>query len=450
MVRLNTTARRNAAAGESNAGGLGGLVTFWGMVGATMTALKMKDKWDEYRAVPSESGVNSPAPPAYRDDEFDSESAIGLDTSINVPHRQKRKRNCCMCCGLNCTLFCKAFGIVVLLFVVWNGIKLIKWAITPSPTGLEGMPEYSTSLGCLDAPHFYEDNHEGIFYTIPVGEHRDHDLLIGGGAVGTLVLAPSTSVDNDIRIRATVRSNDASAIAGVVVQTPASGSAPPAGARGTSYFSLSTPAEVPGKCARYDVTVYIPLALHRLRIAASSVVQVKYDFGDDVRVMSELDITLSSAAGTNLLLPSDRIIVEDSVLDMSGGYAVGTVSVLNSTTIDTRSGDATAVLTLSATRLDGSYVYVSTLTGTGRSDFVYVNPLHRAVHSEHTSYGLSDSELRLTYDKARFNGRVEVDARSYSMRGVQSGGRDGERWVGDKDAGDLLKVSTKGWVGIYF
>ncbi|KAH8119636.1 hypothetical protein DFH11DRAFT_1566159 [Phellopilus nigrolimitatus] len=469
MVRLNSgLSSRNDSSGDGNEGrGLSALltpkVTFWGMVGATMAALKIKERWDgQYRTVPSKPDANPLAPPSYRDDDCDTESAIGLDTSLSMPKRTKRKRNFCICCGINCSLFCKALGVVLLIFTIWNGIKLAKWALTPSPTGIEGMPEFSNSLGCLDATHFFQDSTEGTFYTVAVGEDADHSIVVEGGAVGTLVLAPSTAVDEEVvKIRASVRTNEASLLDNIVVHTPDSGTQAPIGTAGTSYFALSSPADAKsaGACLRYDLTVYVPPNLRTLRITARAVAQVKYDFGGSPRELHTLHIALAAPSPLNLLLPTGGLAADNTEIVVHGGYVVGTLPVANSTAVDTRApGDAVARLALATTAYRipdaGAVAHVRTVTGAGRADFTVENAAGRRVWGEHVSRGLAGSELRLTYKDARFNGKVELDARSYSMRNVQSdvkaGERNGERWVGDKEGGDFLRVTSTGWVGLYF
>ena len=74
------------------------------------------------------------------------------------------------------------------------------------------MPEYSKSLGCLDAKHFFQDNSQGTFYTIaPSNSGVDHEMYIDGGAVGTLTIAPSsTAADTTIKVLARVSSSNAS------------------------------------------------------------------------------------------------------------------------------------------------------------------------------------------------------------------------------------------------
>jgi hypothetical protein len=90
---------------------------------------------------------------------------------------------------------------------------------------------------------------------------------------------------------------------------------------------------------------------------------------------------------------------------------------------------------------------LSTLTGSGRADVVYHAPVPaRRIASTHRAQRGGD--LYLTYKGARFNGLVDVDAKSYSMRNVQS---DGDvRFAGDRNGGDSLEVHTGGWAGIYF
>lgn len=331
------------------------------------------------------------------------------------------------------------------------------------------MPEYSKSLGCLKAPHFFQDSANGALYTIPVGINVDHNIDISGGAVGTLVLAPSTSIGDDaIKVRASVRTDDASLLEHVKVHTPESAPLPPQDGKSSSYFSLITPNEASNEnsCLRYDVTVYLPPTLRTLRIHTSSVAQVKLDFDHAPRELHSLDLDLTDRAAANLLLTSSGLIADNVDIKMRGGYLVGALALANSTRVDTLDGDAITKLSVITSGyaipdpseddddVRGAVAHLATFTGKGRADFEYENRAGRPVRSEHFTY--RQGELRLTYEQARFNGRVEVEARSYSMRKVQSdmtarpGDKSVERWVGEKEGGDLLKVGASGWVGIYF
>ncbi|EJD03423.1 uncharacterized protein FOMMEDRAFT_168371 [Fomitiporia mediterranea MF3/22] len=478
MVRLNgRIALRSNSSDEddSNRGiRIPRRVTFFGLLGTTMAALKLKEQWDDYRKVPTEPTANNNplAPPAYRDDECDSESTIGLDTSINMPTRTRRKKSCCVCCGMNCGLFCKALGIVILIFTIWNTIKFAKWMMTPSPTGLESMPEFGTSLGCLDASHFYQDNKDGKFYSIAVGSEVEHDVVVAGGAVGTIVLKPSTSLaDQRIKVQVNVRTSDSRLLNSVEVHTPESNPLPASKVPSTSYFQLVTPTETEGghDCMRYDLTVFVPTNVHTLRLNAQSVAQVKFEFDESPQTLRELQLRLTDRAAANLIFPSEGLVADNVDITMHGGYLVGTLPLANSTSVNTYSSDAITKLSLITTRYshsgtneDVSTAHLNTVTGLGRSDFTYINDAARPVRSEHTtSERATDSELRLTYSKARFNGKIDFKARSSTMINVQSDrfgagsdrdewNREREHWVGDKDGGDFLKVSSRGWVGLYF
>ncbi|KAL5506912.1 hypothetical protein ACEPAH_6368 [Sanghuangporus vaninii] len=479
MVRLNgrIALRTNSSDNESGNGGhdiFPKRVGFFHLLGVTVLALKLKEHWDGYRKVPTEPTAtnDSLAPPAYRDDDCDTESAIGLDTSISMPMRIRRKKSCCVCCGLNCGLFCKALGIVILIFTIWNGFKLVRWLLTPSPTGLENMPEFSTSLGCFDATHFYQDNKEGTYYTIAVGSGVDHDLVIDGGAVGTIVFAPSINIDDhSIKVLASVRTSDSRLLNSVEVHTPESSPLPPSQEPSTSYFNLLTPTQAEGvdTCMRYDLTIYIPPTLRSLHLSARSVAQVKVEFDDAPRELHELRLDLASDAVVNLVLPSATLTANNINIDMRGGYLVGTLPIANATVINTSKGDAITKLDMFTTgyelpemdkdKQSGKDVaHLYSISGAGRTDFTYENRAMRPIQSEHIvkTYKPSATELRLTYKDAAFNGKIDLRAPSSSMRNVQSDhsvsqpGGQREYWAGDKEGGDYLKISSPGWVGLYF
>lgn len=328
------------------------------------------------------------------------------------------------------------------------------------------MPEYSKSLGCLDAKHYLDNNAAGAYYTIDVGSKVDHEIVLTGGAVGTLVVAPSTTIDESVvKIQASIRTDDVALLQNVLVKTSANDARPP-NVDSDSFFALSSPSTATigsGHCVRYDVTVYLPPNLRKLQIKAKSIAQIKFsdDFVSSPRYLGSMQIELSGRGPTNMLLPTAGLAADNTIVSMRSGYFVGAIDVANSTAVDTNFGDAVTKLDVvttaydlpeSGSSSDASVAYLTTVTGSGRSDFKYINRMSRPVHSEHTSRGQGD--MYLTYEKAGFNGMVQLDARSYTARGVQSDGKLGdakqERWVGNKDGGDVLKVSTLGWVGLYF
>jgi hypothetical protein len=90
---------------------------------------------------------------------------------------------------------------------------------------------------------------------------------------------------------------------------------------------------------------------------------------------------------------------------------------------------------------------LETIAYSARTDVTYhASAARRPIVSKHRSQ--ARGELRLTYAAAAFNGLVDVDAKSFSMRNVQNTGP--VRYAGDRDGGDSLEVHSNGWVGLYF
>jgi len=433
-------------------------LTFFGLVGVVMAALSFKERWDAYRQVPSEPN-DSYGPPAYSDEEgligLDGSGGLNTDLPASIGNRASRRRNrgCCVCCGVDCSIFWKSLAVVLLLFTVWNGSKLFLWLIRPTPTGLEHMPEFSKSLGCLaNAPYFWQGQQE-ILYTIPVGSEGEHSLDISGGAGGTLVLAPSDTEDETlVTVKFTVRASDEARLDGVTVSVPESS----ADAEAASYWRLSTPADRPERhhrnsCTRYDIVVYIPPTLKKLTITAQSVIQLQYSdsFASSPRSLDDLQIAFNSNACMDVLLPTAHLSALNTLINMRSGYLVGSSSIVNSTTIDTSLSTTVSKLNVVTNPYSGA-AYLKTMTGASRSDFSYANVAHREIQSTHEVMGNGD--LYLTYTDAMYNGLVDLHARSFSARGLQGvgTGSDAQLWAGDRDGADRLKVSSSGWAGLYF
>ncbi|KAH7923410.1 hypothetical protein BV22DRAFT_1130677 [Leucogyrophana mollusca] len=442
---------------NNNPTGGGSHLGFFGVVAAVMAALKLKERWDDYQALSADEGrvaLHSPNGSAI----FDEENEIGLsattngllDTEIPGVTRPKRKRskNCCMCCGINCGLFWKAVGIVLLLLIGWNALKFAKWAITPSPTGLEDMPEYSTSLGCLSAPHFYMGAKTN--FTVPVGTKSDHSLNIQGSAVGTLAVAEGAHDATEIIYEVTLRRDDKDAFDDVSV-----------GVLGSGKFNVQTPTiSPPSSCMRFDITVYLPRSLKKLEVNSYSTTQLKFPTEGTV-TLDDLSVTLfSDNNNLNMLLPASSVQATRMSLQLYRGWLVGNAAISEKTIIDTQRGDSVANVHVSPVSPSNPQTpgaaQLETTTGSGRTDILYVsNPAlqHRPISSIHTSQRGGD--LYLTYKEAEFNGQVEVKAKSSTTIGVQGmmpgQGNTGLQWVGDKDGGDSIKVtSPRGWVGLYF
>lgn len=461
MVRLNGGIALNTNSGGNGSnrrksGFLSKNLSFWGLVGAAMLLLKLKEERDQYQPVPSEPGsqANPLAPPPYRDDDCDRESAIVLDTTIDRPKRKRSLfKGCCVCCGFNCGRFCLALGIVILGYLAWSLVKLTWWAVTPAPSGLENMPEFSTSLGCLDASHFFTDSkaqatldHNAILYTTAVDSDGSFELRINGGAVGTITLSPSQNTEYDnttIALHTTIRSNEEGLLSKVQVDHSKNGN---------SAINVVTPlgADNEDACMRYDLNLQLPQSLSYLRVVSQSVAQIKFsdEFTTEFNGLETVKIMLSSRSSSNMVLPISDFIAENMEVSLKGGYLSGALSIVGSTYVSTQSGDAISNVKFVTVESDSREAKLSTKTGTGQSTFTYENPELKRVQSEHIVSGQGD--LRIDYKQARFNGTVDVKARSYSMSGVRSDMDSGLRYVGDKNGKDSLKVVTDGWVNISF
>ncbi|KIJ39468.1 hypothetical protein M422DRAFT_257791 [Sphaerobolus stellatus SS14] len=400
------------------------------------------------------AGLN---PPPYRDNPS-SEDLVGLnstamrgdalaDEELGARPTRKRKPGCCVCFGIHCDLIFKALGIAILLYLGWGVLKLAKWALTPSPTGLENMPEFSKSLGCEQVPYLYEND---IFKGVLPTNQTTLVLDISGAGVGTVLLTSSDA--EEIKISMSIKSNEEGLLEKVMFSQ-----------RGdpedqTETVSLTTPSSGSSDkaCLRFDVVVHIPASLNMLAITSKSVVHVKYDELAAFS-LSDLTIDLKSLGPDNLLLPSRQLEVQRTKLAVRGGYLVGSIAFEGEAEIDNAYGSATTnlkVFPLAAPDNLEMPAELKTRTGTGRLDIIYANPDTRLISSSHTSSG---GDMYLTYNGVGYNGRVDVQAGSYRASGLQgSFGRVGGSepaelpWVGDKEGPDHMKIRTPGWVGLWF
>ncbi|KAL0956029.1 hypothetical protein HGRIS_002202 [Hohenbuehelia grisea] len=433
-----------------------------------MTALHLKDRWDEYKHVSQnddEEGrvmLTSPTgPPPYA-----SEEHRGLlqpeVVEVQLGQRPKRKRGgCCVCCGIDCSLLWKAIGIVLLILTVWNAFKLVRWALTPAATGLETMPTYSTSLGCLAAPYIYNSSKLTLSARIGAND-AGHAFDTRGGAVGTITLAQGRADAKDVVYEMTIRTDDRSLLDNIQF------SYPPVEADGSvlnSRLVMATPGIPPGSksCLRYDIKIFVPPTLKKLHIAPHTVSHVQFD----AEARLNLDIvyvTLYATNPNNIILPHADIVAGKMSLEVFRGWIVGEVALSNTTNINTQRGDGVmnvkVIPTAPKNEDDPEVAQLHTTTGAGRTDLFYNTPKeqqHRPIRSTHISS--RNADMYFTYKDAGFNGLVELDARSFTTSGLRPfAPREGdvglrESWThsyGDQNGGDRLSVSTRGWAGLYF
>jgi len=428
-----------------------------------MAALKLKERLDHYRQVSTEEeGRVALTSPGYRDEEdFEMDASVTnglLDTEIPAAVRPKRHRakGCCICCGINCGLFWKAFGTVLALFALWNTFKLIRWAFTTTPTGLENMPAYSTTLGCVAAPFIYKDAMTTI--TVPIGTDKsDHAVDILGSAVGTFVIAQGAANSTEVKYEMTLRTDNKALLDDVSVHFPILSENDPVE---NSRFQLSTPFDASSSsCMRYDITMYVPPNLRILSVAPHTTTQVQFDPESHI-TLDTLFVTLYRTDINNMILPNPNIRSSQLTLEIFRGWIVGDASIGNLTQIKTQRGDGVTNVRVHPTPDHGDLparAELETVTGAGRTDIVYVSDkgyAHRPISSTHMSS--RNGDIYLTYSDAEYNGYIDLRAKSYTARNMdgvgtsKGGAQEDAHWVGDKDGGDTMSVKTRAWVGLYF
>ncbi|KAE9401555.1 hypothetical protein BT96DRAFT_956449 [Gymnopus androsaceus JB14] len=409
---------------QSNSG-----FSFTGMVGATMGALK-KGHLAGYNKVSTEEGrVTLPVhtPSGYQDKDLEEEE--GLLNTRTMKRTIKRR-------WLNCGLFCKAIAIVVAIFFIISAGKLIMWAIGPAITGLEGMPVFSESLGCMDDASYLYNGGETTL-SIPIGQRKDHSIDIGGSAVGTITVTEAAADIDEVQYKFTIRSNDMSMVDQIDLTYP--GLKP--GPDSTSRLVIGTPRypRDSSSCVRYDVVMYIPRALKKLHVASHAACTCQIRSRGPPR-----------SGGNNLRSTSLS-------LEVYRGWLVGQASIVNRTSIATQRGDGVMNVhvhpTAPADPENPSQVTLQTYSGAGRTDLFFENDkvfAHRPIKSLHTSAMRAD--VYLHYKAAEFDGNINLGSSSFTATGAKpySAGGSWTHWVGDTDGKDEIIVKSKGWTGLYF
>ncbi|KAJ6499409.1 hypothetical protein C8R45DRAFT_821462 [Mycena sanguinolenta] len=434
-------------------------ISFWGMVTGVMVALKLKEgledcKYSVFLSTEEEGRValTDGEPPAYRDAEANEEAISLLDTGIVRPKRKRTQ--CCVCCGINCGLFWKAFGIVVVIFAAWNAFKLVRWAVTPSPTGLEDMPTYSTSLGCLSAKYTYGATPTS--FNVPLGPENDHSLETRGGAVGTITVLEGAPSATKVTYEVTIRSDDESLLDRLIIERPEDQD----GEVSKSRLRIVTPRSDEDKCIRYDVKMYVPPTLKKLNIGSHTISHVQFDPDSHIQ-LDDLYVTLFPSKRQNMILPHNNLRSHKMQLEVFEGWIVGDVSIESQTKITTQRGGGVMNVRVHPTEAaDPAAPEVATLrttSGSGRTDIFYVNHnhVHRPISSTHMSS--MNADMYLTYRDAGYNGQIELVAKSYTATNMQKFGAIDEKpegpwthWVGDQQGKDQLSIDTRGWAGVYF
>ncbi|KAJ7287640.1 hypothetical protein C8J57DRAFT_1215780 [Mycena rebaudengoi] len=413
--------------------------------------------FDKQVSTDEEGRVALGAEPVYRDhaDGDNSETISLINTEITVRPKRPRKK-CCVCCGMNCGLFWKAFGIGIAIFAVWNAYKLIRWAATPRPTGLENMPEFSSSLGCVNAPYIYGATPTS--FNVPIGaENSDHGIDIRGGAVGTIIVLEGAPGATTMKYEVVVRADDKTLLDNIIIDhTPEQ----EAGVQ-NSHLLITTPHPSEGSCLRYDLKMFVPPNLKKLHLKSHTASHVQFDPESHIQ-LEDFFVTLFTSSTDNMIIPHNHLQSTKMTLEVFTGWIVGDVAIQSSTNINTQRGSGIMNVRVHPTApTDPAHPEVAqlrTTSGSGRTDIFYINdqsPVHRRIESVHMSS--MNEDMYLTYQKAHYTGLVELASRSYTATGLQSfedplvdGDSKWTHWKDNQEGGDTILVKSRGWVGLYF
>ena len=309
----------------------------------------------------------------------------------------------------------------------------------------------------MNAPHLYKGGKQDI--SIPVGRNQDrgdHSLDFRGSAVGTIILAQGEADLTDIKYELTLRSESTEVLDKTILDYPTKEDVEDGMKH--SRLQLITPTKTPemaSACTRFDVTIYLPPAVRTLHVQSHVGAHIKFDPDSNLNFDS-LTVTLYSLDENNMLVMSEGVHAKHAKLQLTRGWFVGDVTIVDEAELITQRGDGRLHVRVHPAPSSAEPPAKATLltsTGAGRTDLFFVNHAglpHRPIDATHHSS--LNGELYLTYTDAAFNGTVDLRAKSFSATGLENafGREDGLPYVGSKDGADRMAVRTQGWAGLYF
>lgn len=328
------------------------------------------------------------------------------------------------------------------------------------------MPQFSTSLGCLNAPYIY--NSSEVHLSIPLATRSSSSSIdIRGGSVGVITIADGDADATEIKYEITIRATQEDLLSKINFVYP---DANADGSITRSRLILDTPSLPQAdetQCMRYDVKMYLPPNLKKMHVQAHAVAHAQFAPGTRGGAsMEQLKVTLYALNQNNLLVPSADVAVKNLQLEVYRGWLVGEAQIVDNLSIETQRWDAVANVKIApappADHAHPTKAMLQTATGAGRADFVYLGSkaFIRPIQALHTSS--RNADMYLTYRGSGFNGKIGMDSKSFTITGAQRFKpsmmrRDDDstpsQWThfyGDPDGGDEITVNSRGWTGLYF
>ena len=325
---------------------------------------------------------------------------------------------------------------------------------------LANLPEFSTSLGCSDAPFIYKGSAQT--FTAPLGtKGLDHLLAVRGHAVSVITLADGERGSTEVKYQLILRANDKRLLTTAMIDMPdvhADGTVTKS--RLTVYTPSQLLADRPDACSRLEMTVYIPP--NSKKFSLNSYIQSHVQLSKDTKInVDKLFVTLFNPSKNNIIKASQSIQAKKLALEVYEGWIVGEATVVDTLDIMTQRGSGIANVKVSAAaanhgHAEGEKVHFTTASGSGRSDFWYTQRglVKRPINARHLSS--RNAELYLHYEGSDFNGKVELESKSNAITGVlpyAKGVHEDSSWThtaGRPNGQDRMVVESRGWVGLYF
>jgi hypothetical protein len=328
------------------------------------------------------------------------------------------------------------------------------------------MPAFSSSLGCLDAPHVYNSS-KTVFSAQMGPERSDHSFDIVGGAVGTFVITQGAPGSKEVKYEMTLRSNDATLLEDVSIRYPDTDDD---GTILNSRLRITTPRIAPSSssCMRYELKMYVPPTLKKLRVSSHTAMHLQFDPDTDIELENLLITMFSMETSSSMILPHQSIRADRLMLEVYRGWIVGEVAVVNETSVSTQRADGVTNVRVYPTAPVNlalpNPASFRTTTGAGRTDVFYITPKAFKRPIDNTHISSRNADMYLTYRDAEFSGRIQLTSRSFTATGLQSfpksepsddTGSDGDEqskwthWAGDKQGSDKIYVQSRGWTGLY-
>jgi len=309
------------------------------------------------------------------------------------------------------------------------------------------IPEYNTSLGCLNPSYASESTFE-----IPVSSEGAHFIEVTGSIVGTLVIAQAdenaTQVQYEMKVMA-----DEERTFNVIKR----GERPNTMSLHTIGFSPPDPSQ---PCQRFDITVRVPPTVRHLTVKTEGTTHVL--FGREIHLsLSSLVLDLQSTATNSMILSHMGVEADTMSFAMGGGWLIGNLLLTQNMSLlqSGRSSMLVDVVPSNSPDLTSVPAVLRTECGLGRSHIThrtFSRAAHRPIDSVHRAQ--HGGQLEIDYEGTAFDGSVKVTALMLRADGKLAGTvKDEERarqktlWVGDKEGTDQVEVENpKGYVSLNF